>query len=241
MESFSYVDIFATKGIEYIIVMAFLAGFIYFSRYLSHRAPVPAETEGSARPRSFVDYFRVPDGYLFHQGHTWFRKEGREVVTVGLDDFAQRLLGRIDEVNLPHAGARLAQGEKGWTLTVDSRIVPMISPVDGEVVAVNREAIRNPDLLGQDPFERGWLLKVRPARFPSNKRNLLSGQMARQWMSSVLERLRGEVGKAISQEGSSVGTAYQDGGTPVQGIARALAGDRWEEMAKGYLLTDGNE
>jgi glycine cleavage system H lipoate-binding protein len=238
MEGFQYVDIFATKGIEYIIVMVFLAGFIYFSRYLSHRVPTPAEAE--VRPRSFVDYFRVPDGYLFHQGHTWLKAEGDQLVSVGMDDFAQKLLGKVDTIRLPGVGAKLAQGEQGWALAVQEKTIPMLSPVDGEVVAVNQEAIRNPDLLGQDPFERGWLLKVRPARFTSNQRNLLSGQMARQWMASVLERLRAEIGKAISQEGPSIGTAYQDGGTPVQGIARALAGDRWEEMAKGYFLTDGN-
>ena len=241
MEGFQYVDIFATKGIEYIIVMIFLTGFIYFSRYLSHRAPEPAEAEASARPRSFVDYFRVPDGYLFHQGHAWVKAEGDQLVSVGMDDFAQKLLGKVDTIHLPGVGAKLAQGEKGWTLTVDSRIVPMISPVDGEVVAVNQEAIRDPALLGRDPFERGWLLKVKPARFTPNRRNLLTGQVAREWMSSVLEQLRAEIGKAIPQEGPSMGTVYQDGGTPVHGIARALAGDRWDEMTKEYFLTDGNE
>src|SRR5512134_169036 len=238
MEGFHYVDIFATKGIEYIIVMVFLAGFVYFSRYLSHRAPAPAEA--SVPPRRFVDYFRVPDGYLFHQGHTWLKAEGDQLVNVGMDDFAQKLLGKVDSIRLPGVGARLAQGEQGWALAVQEKTIHMVSPVDGEVVAVNEEAIRNPDLLVQDPFERGWLLKVRPSRFTSNKRNLLTGQMARQWMSSVLERLRGEIGMAIAQDGFPVGTAYQDGGTPVQGIARALAGDRWENMAKGYFLTDGN-
>jgi glycine cleavage system H lipoate-binding protein len=239
MEGFSYVDIFATKGIEYIIVMVFLAGFVYFSRYLAHRAPVPGTAP--ARPASFVEYFRVPDGYLFHQGHTWMKPEDDRLVSVGMDDFAQKLVGKVDAVRLPDPGSQLTQGEKGWTLTVDSRIVPMISPVDGEVVAVNREAIRNPDLLRQDPFGRGWLLKVKAARIASNRRNLLSEQMARRWMSNVLERLRGDMGKAAAREGPSLGTVYQDGGTPIHGIARALAGERWEEMAKGYFLTDGAE
>jgi glycine cleavage system H lipoate-binding protein len=239
MEGFSYVDIFATKGIEYIIVMVFLAGFVYFSRYLSHRAPVPGTAP--ARPRSFVEYFRVPDGYLFHQGHAWMKPEDDRLVSVGMDDFAQKLIGKVDAVRLPDPGSKLTQGEAGWTLTVDSRTVPMISPVDGEVVAVNREAIRNPDLLGQDPFERGWLLKVRPARIASNRRNLLSGPMARQWMSNVLERLRGDMGKSAAREGPSLGTVYQDGGTPIHGIARAIAGERWEEMTKGYFLTEGTE
>ena len=228
MEGFQYVDIFATKGIEYIIVMVFLAGFIYFSRYLSHRAPVPAES--SVRPRSFVDYFRVPDGYLFHQGHTWFRREGREVVSVGMDDFAQRFLGRIDDLTLPHAGARVNQGEKGWTLTVDSRIVPMISPVDGEVVAVNQEAIRNPGIVNEDPYGKGWLLKVKAAKLSANARNLLPGNVARGMLEESLHALR-------QQGGEELGIVYQDGGVPVSGMAKALYGKEWYGAARELFLT----
>jgi len=230
MEGFQYVDIFATKGIEYIIVMVFLAGFIYFSRYLSHRVPAPAEA--AVRPRSFVDYFRVPDGYLFHQGHAWFRKEGREVVTVGLDDFAQRILGRIDEVDLPYAGARVSQGEKGWTLTVDSRIIPMISPVDGEVVAVNAAALRNPQVVNDDPYGRGWLLKVRATKLSANARNLLSGNVARRMVEESLNEIR-------RQSGEDLGIVYQDGGVPVSGMARALYGDRWDGAVREIFLTQG--
>ena len=230
MEGFSYVDIFATKGIEYIIVMVFLAGFIYFSRYLSHRVPAPAEA--SVRPRSFVDYFRVPDGYLFHQGHTWFRKEGREVVTVGLDDFAQKVLGRIDEVGLPHAGTRVSQGEKGWTLTVDSRIIPMISPVDGEVVAVNAAALRNPRVVNEDPYGSGWLLKVRATKLSANARNLLSGNVARRMVEESLNGIR-------LQSGESLGIVYQDGGVPVSGMAKALYGEEWHGAVRDLFLTRG--
>jgi glycine cleavage system H lipoate-binding protein len=230
MEGFQYVDIFATKGIEYVIVMIFLGGFIYFSRYLGHRVPAPAVA--SARPRSFVDYFRVPDGYLFHQGHTWFRKEGREVVTVGLDDFAQRFLGRIDAVNLPHAGARVSQGEKGWSLTVDSRIVPMISPVDGEVVAVNAAALRHPEVVNEDPYGSGWLLKVKATKLSANARNLLSGNVARRMVEESLNGIR-------LQGGESLGMVYQDGGVPVSGMARALYGEEWDGAVRELFLTKG--
>lgn len=230
MEGFQYVDIFATKGIEYIIVMVFLAGFIYFSRYLSHRAPAPAEAP--VRPRSFVDYFRVPDGYLFHQGHTWFRREGREVVAVGLDDFAQRLLGRIEEVDLPHAGARVSQGEKGWTVTVDSRIIPMISPVDGEVVAVNAAALRSPKVVNDDPYGSGWLMKVKATKLSANARNLLSGNVARRMVEEALDGIR-------LQSGEDLGIVYQDGGVPVSGMARALYGEKWDGAVRELFLTQG--
>lgn len=227
MESFRYVDIFATKGIEYIIVMAFLAAFVYFSRYLGHRAPAPA-----GRPRSFVDYFRVPDGYLFHQGHTWFKKDGREVVTIGMDDFAQRFLGRIDEVCLPHMGARLRQGEKSWNLIAESRIIPMLSPVDGEVVAVNTAALRTPDIINEDPYGKGWLLKVKATKMAANTRNLLSGNVARTWTMESLNGVR-------MQNGESLGLVYQDGGAPISGMAKALYGEEWDEEVRKLFLTQG--
>jgi glycine cleavage system H protein len=230
MEGFQYVDIFATKGIEYVIVMVFLAGFVYFSRYLSYRVPPPAEAEG--RPPSFAEYFRVPDGYLFHQGHTWFRREGREVVTVGLDDFAQRFLGRIEEMHLPHAGALVRQGEQGWTLTVDSRIIPMISPVDGEVVGVNAAALRNPKVVNEDPYGSGWLLKVKATKLSANSRNLLSGNVARRMVQESLNGIR-------LQSGESLGMVYQDGGVPVSGMAKALYGEKWEGAVRELFQTQG--
>jgi glycine cleavage system H lipoate-binding protein len=227
MESFRYVDIFATKGIEYIIVMAFLAAFVCFSRYLSHRAPAPA-----GRPRTFVDYFRVPDGFLFHQGHSWFKKDGREVVTIGMDDFAQRFLGRIDEVCLPHMGAKLRQGEKSWSLIAESRIVPMLSPVDGEVVAVNAAALRSPEVINDDPYGNGWLLKVKATKMEANTRNLLSGNVARTWTMESLNGIR-------MQNGESLGLVYQDGGAPVSGMAKALYGEEWDEEVRKLFLTQG--
>jgi glycine cleavage system H lipoate-binding protein len=230
MESFRYVDIFATKGIEYIIVIAFLTGFVFFSRYLSHRTPAPAAAEGMLK--RFVDYFRVPDEHHFHQGHSWLRKDARETVTVGMDDFAQRFLGKVDAMELPRVGATLRQGEKGWSLTAESRIIPMLSPVDGEVIAVNPAALRTPTVVNEDPYGNGWLLKVKPARLAANTRNLLSGNVARTWVEESLNGIR-------LQSGESLGLVYQDGGAPVSGMAKALYGEEWEKEVRRLLLTEG--
>src|SRR4030065_434149 len=59
-------------------------------------------------------------------------KAGNEgVVTVGLDDFAQKLVGKVDFIDLPSVGSRLAQGEKGWVLRAGAQAIPMLSPLDG--------------------------------------------------------------------------------------------------------------
>ena len=236
MENYGYVDIYATKGIEYLIVIAFLASFVYFSRTFSF-STVAA---GVARTISdIVEWFRLPADRHYHQGHSWLKTEPDNLVSVGLDDFAQKFVGKVDGVELPPVGAKLAQGEKAWKLTVDSRPVAMLSPVDGEVVAVNSEAMRSPELLNQDPYGKGWLLKVRPARLAADRRNLLSGTLARKWMEDTVDELRRESGGSlgpVAQDGGQL--VYQDGGMPVSGIARALAGDKWEETVKAHFMTD---
>ena len=235
MEGFSLVDIYSTKGIEYLIAAVFFFGFLALQRYILTAAPGRGKSQGllSGLPA----WFRVPDGYGFHQGHTWMkadllRPNRQRLVKVGVDDFAQKLIGRVDAVELPAVGSRLTQGDKGWSLMVDSVAIPMLSPVDGEVVAVNQEVLRSPGILSRDPYGAGWLLEVKSDRIAADTRNLLSGKTARAWMETSLENLH-----PIRHE--AVGPVLQDGGLPVEGIARVLGGDQWVELAKTHLLTDG--
>ncbi|MBW6505105.1 glycine cleavage system protein H, partial [bacterium] len=209
MEGIRFIDIYATKGIEYLIVITFLAAFVLFCRYMYR----PREGGAGRIAPSGVTRFRVPEGLFYHQGHGWLRPEPGAIGVVGMDDFARKLIGNVDAVELPAVGTRLAQGEKGWSLVVDSERIPMLSPVAGEVVEVNREVQESPGILRQDPYGKGWLLKVRSSKVASNTRNLLSGTLARAWMENALDNLH-------PLHGESVGPVLQDGGLPVDGIAR---------------------
>ncbi|OGP78747.1 MAG: hypothetical protein A2Z13_04930 [Deltaproteobacteria bacterium RBG_16_64_85] len=229
MEGIRFIDIYATKGIEYLIAIVFLVASVLICRYLYW----PRGTGAGARiaPESAAR-FRVPEGLFYHQGHSWLRPEPGSIGIVGLDDFAQKLIGRVDSIELPGVGSRLAQGEKGWSLVVGSIPVSMLSPVDGEVVAVNQEVLRSPEFLRQDPYGKGWLLKVKSPRITADTKNLLSGKLARAWMENALEKLH-----PIGPE--NVGPVLADGGFPVEGIARALGGDKWADLARAHLLTEG--
>ncbi|HEY6096935.1 MAG TPA: glycine cleavage system protein H [Candidatus Deferrimicrobium sp.] len=235
MEGFSLVDIYSTKGIEYLIAAVFFFGFLALQRYILTTAPGKEKTTGLLA--GLPAWFGVPEGYGFHQGHTWMKvdllsPDRRRLVKVGLDDFAQKLIGKVDAVELPAVGSRLTQGDKGWSLKVDSVEIPMLSPVDGEVVAVNQEVLRSPEILSRDPYGAGWLLKVKSDRLAADTRNLLSGKVARAWMEASLDNLH-----PIRHE--ALGPVLQDGGLPLEGIARVLGGDEWADLAKTHLLTDG--
>ena len=118
MDGFTYVDIFATKGIEYLLVISGLLFFAYFWRFLSRPAVAVYREYANVFP-AISDWFHLPlEGMYFHQGHSWAKPEGDNVVRVGIDDFAQKLVGKIDAIKLPQVGSQVSQGEKAWSLQV---------------------------------------------------------------------------------------------------------------------------
>ena len=232
MEPHDVVGAYQAKTLEYLIAVAYLLLFVPFWRFVNggRSAQQVARAPVRPRPARAQGLFAVPDGLGFHPGHAWVRPEGDGVVTVGLDDFARKLVGPIRGVRLPGPGTKLAQGEKAWSLLADSRSVDMLSPVDGSVAAVNPEWTDGGAAGGGDTYGEGWLLKVRPARLAANAKQLLSGDLARRWMDGVGDSLR-------TRMSPELGVLLQDGGQPVNGLAQELDPERWDEVAREFLLS----
>lgn len=228
MEGFNYVDIFATKHIEYLLVIGFLLIFIFFWRFLNRPARLVFESAERFIP-TISEWFRLPEEMYYHLGHSWAVPEGHNVVKVGLDDFAQKLVGKIDAIQTPNVGSTIHQGDKGWTLEVDSKMIDMLSPVDGKVIAINEELVHSAENINKDPYN-SWLMKVETPRFSVDKKQLLSGNMAKKWIEEVRENL-------LSRMNYDLGLVYQDGGLLVDGMARNLDRDKWDEIAKDFFLT----
>lgn len=181
----------------------------------------------------WVAGYQLPSDLHYHRGHTWARRLDPNTVIVGLDDFARRLLGTARSVGLPRPGEVLRQGRAAVTVGTSNgheRQVALVSPADGQVVEVNPNLGRTPELATDDPYGRGWLLKLRGNDVGSNLNNLLSGSLARRWMEDSRERL--ELGlMALS------GSVMQDGGEPVEDFARHLPDADWKRLAQTFFLT----
>ncbi len=118
-----------------------------------------------------------PADRLYHRGHTWVREEKDGTVTVGLDDFARRLVGTPDEVRLPRLGENLAANGAAWTMRRNGTEVRVLAPVDGEVTATG----------GPDD---GFYLKLKPKPARVDTRHLLRGAEIHPWLNRELERLQ---------------------------------------------------
>ena len=228
MDGLGIVDLYSTKGLEYLLVIGFLLLFTIVWVFLS-REERPASAVAPRRLRG-SEWFRLDEGRFYHQGHTWARPEASGIVSVGIDDFAQKLLGRPSSLNLPKVGARVTEGEQGWNVSTRSGSVDMLSPVTGQVVAVNPDVLKSPELLEQDPYE-SWLVRVQVPRMRPALRNLLSGKLANAWMEETVATLR-------ERMAGNLGTVLQDGGEPVSGFAANLAPEDWEAFAAEFLLTN---
>jgi glycine cleavage system H lipoate-binding protein len=223
-------DLFATKGIEYLLVIGFLLILAPFWRLLVKPRPgrQALTLTGVREPSS--GWFRLERNRFYHAGHSWALPSESEIVTVGVDDFAQKLLGSPSAVTLPSPGTPVRQGEVAFTLLVDSRPIDVLSPIDGEVVETNDDVVATPDLINRDPYGRGWLVNVKPTRLKANLRSLLEGDLAQAWM----EKTRAALQRRVYGD---LGVVMQDGGFPETGIAPRIAGDDWDNLVKDFFLT----
>lgn len=225
MNAFALIDMYATKGIEYLVVIAYLGmlGGFWFMLNRVGRARRPAIARQPSR------WFTVPDGVYLHAGHTWVRPNGGPV-HIGFDDFATRLVGPPERIDLPEVGERVEAGTVGWQITRQGQLLDVLSPLSGEVVAVNEDMLTDPSRHWSDPYDAGWLMKVRPDHGKKSVRDLVSGERARQWMDDVTAQL-------MERIPSPVGAVLQDGGVPVDGIAQELEPENWVPMVEDFLGT----
>jgi len=225
-------DFLPTKGIEYLLMLGYLAILIPFwfvLRRIQVRSVPAAIRRGVA---ATVEWFKTPAGVFFHRGHTWAKPDG-DNVRVGLDDFAHHMLGNADAILMPEPGTQLHQGEPGWSVRIGEHVFDVLSPVDGQVVEVHDDCAETPAAAAADPYGEGWLLKVHPSRVGTALKNLMPHEIARPWMR--------EVNKRVMQMGSeNLGVLHQDGGLPAFGFARYLGGDHWHELAEEMLLTNSH-
>ena len=103
----------------------------------------------------------LPQDLLYSEEHEWVRANDDGTALIGITDFAQEQLGDIVYLSLPKAQSAVTQfGRIGEVESVKS-VSDLFSPVSGEVVEVNQEALDHPERINEDPYGQGWLFKVR--------------------------------------------------------------------------------
>lgn len=104
---------------------------------------------------------KIPPNLYYTMSHEWVKKEG-DLLTIGITDHAQTMLGDLVYVELPELETDLEIEQECAVVESVKAAADVYCPVAGEVVEINSEIVKNPQLINQDPYEKGWLFKLRP-------------------------------------------------------------------------------
>ena len=102
----------------------------------------------------------IPTELRYTKEHEWIRAEG-DIGTIGITDYAQDQLGDIVYLDLPAVGKALTQHDKLGEIESVKAVSDLYAPVSGEVLEVNQEAVDQPEAVNEEPYGKGWLIKVR--------------------------------------------------------------------------------
>ncbi|MBU2549765.1 MAG: glycine cleavage system protein H [Proteobacteria bacterium] len=175
--------------------------------------------------------FALARHYYYHRGHTWARVEYGGRVRVGLDDFAVRLVGPLDRIEMPGLGREVVQGSPGIVLTREGRTAALSCPMEGLVVALNARVLDRPALAHEDPYGEGWLMLVEPRKLKTCLRNLLFGEEGAAWIEDESRRLA-----AILTEETEYPLAAT-GGRAMEDIYGQARGIGWDRLVGSFLTT----
>ena len=179
--------------------------------------------------RSQESGFELAEDFYYHDGHTWAKPEYGGRVRVGLDDFAQKLIGKLGRVELPNIGQEVKQGEIGFQVRRNGEVAKLLSPMDGIVANVNHTLRDQPDLVNESPYEKGWLFTIEPTKLRKNLKGLYYDKEARNF-------IHGEREKLFAMANDDLRMAA-DGGALVEDISQELEGKNWAKFVKTFLKT----
>lgn len=108
---------------------------------------------------------QIPEQLQYTKTHEWVKKD-KNLLTVGITDHAQNLLGDLVYVELPEIESTFNIGQECAVIESVKAAADIYCPVACEIVEINQEVINNPQLVNQDPYGRGWLMRVRPLENP---------------------------------------------------------------------------
>ena len=205
-----------------------LADLVLNRKKVSLPEAVPA-TQRTKAVRDAVEGIPMPAGLRYHPGHTWLERERKNVMRVGVDAFAAIITSGIDAIELPQPGHWVRQGQRIITLRRGSEAYELVSPVEGEVTAINAETIAHPERLKDDPYGAGWLLRVFAPDEDGPNRNLLPVSLLRPWMRQALDQL-------FALQPQLAGATAADGGLPVENVHSALEGIPAEKISHEFFL-----
>ena len=133
-----------------------------------------------------VDSYEVPEGLYYSKEWFWVKIEGGKA-RMGITDYAQKQLREIVFVELPSTGGTVKANEPFGSVESVKAVSDLIAPLSGTIDQANTDITKKPELLNEDPYQKGWLLLITPSNLDAELKALMDFNKSVEWHKSLLK------------------------------------------------------
>jgi len=133
-----------------------------------------------------IEGYDLPDDLYYHDEHAWVKVESDGTVTVGMNDFYQKSAGDTTYIDLPFEGDEVEQGETCGKIQSAKWVGKFVSPLSGEITEVNEELEDDCTLINKSPYDKGWIMKLKPSNFDEELKNLYYKDKVESWIKKEI-------------------------------------------------------
>jgi glycine cleavage system H protein len=235
MESFLNNSAFGIKEIEYLVVIAFLILLVPFGYFLNKRARKRAEFAKSGEILTSESII-MPQGLFFSRYHTWTFLERSGSAKVGLDDLLVHITGKVQLRWVLETGEKIRKGDFIAELEQNNKMLRIYSPIAGEVLEVNPLLAQNPELINSDPYQEGWILKIKPFSWVTDIHSCFLAEDADMWARQELLRFKDFLAESVVRNSPDPSlVTLQDGGELCDQPLAHLPNEIWQEFQQDFL------
>jgi CheY-like chemotaxis protein len=183
----------------------------------------PAETD-----RGFEGEFSIPGGVLISTGHCWASLAEDGTARIGLDDFAKKLLGRIDTIDFPNIGMNVKAGQALFSVNQGHRRAQFHAPLSGKVLKINEHLRKNCAMVEEMSYGENWICVIDGDDLDAEMTQLKIGKSAVALFQEDIDRFQGFIHKASDRE-------VPDPASLSIGAIAALDDARWESAVSEFF------
>jgi len=234
MDGFSYYDIFQTKGIEYLIIIAFLILLIPFWIVINNKKAIVSKMKEIGTLT--LEILKIPKGIFFNKNHTWTYLEKSGVAEIGVDDWLLHLVGDVRFNFIRNEGDIIKKGDLLTEIVHNGKMLKVYSPISGKILNTNQTANDNPEIVEKKPYTDGWIYKIEPSNWSAETSACLRGDEASGWFRNEVIRVKDVIAETVAKNtvGNSM-TVLQEGGELRDHPLAEMPAGVWNDFQQQFL------
>lgn len=152
--------------------------------------------------------FAIPGGVFISEGHCWAAVAQDGTVKIGIDDFAKKIIGKIDNINFPNLGMIVTKGQPLFTVKQGNKSVQFNSPISGQIKAINHELIDEIEILDYTTYDKNWVCTIDAEKLDTEIQQLKIGKNAVTYYQEEIDRFVTVMGEILQSDKAATYDLY---------------------------------